>query len=46
MEKTAENRQMLNPYVSVDCVLLGIDEDQLTVLLTERRDVQGERIGY
>ena len=37
---------MLNPYVSVDCVLLGIDEDQLTVLLTERRDVQGERIGY
>lgn len=46
MEKMNENRQMLNPYVSVDCVLLGIDEDKLTVLLTERRDEHGERVGY
>lgn len=36
---------MLNPYVSVDCVLLGIDENKLTVLLTECRDERGEVIG-
>ena len=25
------------PYVSVDCVLLGINEDKLSVLLVERK---------
>ncbi|MDR1980559.1 MAG: NUDIX hydrolase [Tannerellaceae bacterium] len=29
---------MLYPYVSVDCVLLGIDNERLCVLLTERKN--------
>lgn len=37
---------MLSPYVSVDCVLLGINDDKLTVLLAERRSESGELIGY
>ena len=41
-----EQKQMLNPYVSVDCVLLGIDDNKMAVLLTERLDEQGRRIGY
>jgi len=27
----------LNPHISVDCVVIGFDEDKLKVLLTERR---------
>ena len=37
---------MLSPYVSVDCVLLGINDDKLTVLLAERKSEEGELIGY
>ena len=33
MDTQNENREMLSPYVSVDCVLLGINDDKLTVLL-------------
>lgn len=28
---------MLSPYVSVDCVLLGINDDKLTVLLASEK---------
>lgn len=46
MDTRNENKQMLSPYVSVDCVLLGINDDKLTVLLAERRSESGELIGY
>ena len=46
MDTQSENREMLSPYVSVDCVLLGINDDKLTVLLAERRSEEGELIGY
>lgn len=39
-------KEMLYPHVSVDCVLLGIHEDKLSVLLVERRDIDGSLIGY
>lgn len=35
MDKQDEEKGMLSPYVSVDCVLLSIKNDKLTVLLTE-----------
>ena len=35
-----------NPYISVDCVLLGIDDDKLCVLLFKMRDETGKGIGY
>ena len=37
MDAQNENREMLSPYVSVDCVLLGINDDKLTVPLAERK---------
>ena len=46
MDTRNENREMLSPSVSVDCVLLGINDDKLTVLLTGRRSEEGELIGY
>lgn len=46
METHEENDEMLYPHVSVDCVLLGINEDKLSVLLVERKNVNGELIGY
>ena len=46
MDAQNENREMLSPYVSVDCVLLGINDDKLTVLLAERKSEEGELIGY
>lgn len=46
MDTQNENKEMLSPYVSVDCVLLGINDDKLTVLLAERRGEEGELIGY
>ena len=46
MDTQNENREMLSPYVSVDCVLLGINDDKLTVLLAERKSEEGELIGY
>ena len=32
----------VNPYVSVDCVILGFDGESLKVLLVRQRDVAGE----
>lgn len=46
MDTQNENRQMLSPFLSVDCVLLGINDDKLTVLLAERKAEGGEVIGY
>ncbi len=34
------------PYVSVDCVLLGINEDKLSVLLVERKLLENNAVGY
>lgn len=39
-------KEMLYPHVSVDCVLLGINDDKLSVLLVERREVDGTLVGY
>lgn len=36
MKAQEENTEMLYSHVSVDCVLLGFDEEQLCVLLVER----------
>lgn len=36
MKAQEENTEMLYSHVSVDCVLLGFDEDKLCVLLVER----------
>lgn len=36
MKTQMENKEMLYPHVSVDCVLLGVNEDKLCVLLVER----------
>lgn len=33
-------------YVSVDCVLLGINEDKLSVLLVERKLLENNAVGY
>lgn len=50
METHMENNKMLYSHVSVDCVLLGVNEDKLCVLLIERqmeqlamRNVQASR---
>ena len=37
---------MLYPHVSVDCVLLGVNEEKLCVLLVERADSPGDQIDY
>ena len=37
METHMENNKMLYSHVSVDCVLLGVNEDKLCVLLIERQ---------
>lgn len=37
METHMENKRMLYSHVSVDCVLLGVNEDKLCVLLVERK---------
>ena len=37
---------MLYPHVSVDCVLLGVNEEKLCVLLVERANSLGENIDY
>ncbi len=46
MDTLNENKATLFSYVSVDCVLLGINDDKLTVLLAERKNETGELIGY
>ncbi|MDR1937837.1 MAG: NUDIX hydrolase [Tannerellaceae bacterium] len=38
MQANNESKETLYPHVSVDCVLLGIHDGQLCVLLTERRN--------
>jgi hypothetical protein len=38
MQSNSGSKESLYPHVSVDCVLLGIHNDQLCVLLTERRN--------
>lgn len=37
METQEQNKQMLYPHVSVDCVLLGVKDDKLCALLVERK---------
>ncbi|MDL2277695.1 NUDIX domain-containing protein [Parabacteroides sp. OttesenSCG-928-G07] len=37
---------MIYPHLSVDCVILGIQEGELSVLLIERRSQEGELLGY
>ncbi len=39
-------KEMFYPHVSVDCVLMGIHKDQLSVLLVERRDTENNLVGY
>lgn len=46
METQKENDEMLYTHVSVDCVLLGINDDKLCVLLVERKDINGDVLGY
>lgn len=46
METLKENEEMLHPHVSVDCVLLGINGDKLSVLLVERKTADGDLVGY
>ncbi|MDR1555654.1 MAG: NUDIX domain-containing protein [Tannerellaceae bacterium] len=47
MEIQSENsKEILYPHVSVDCVLLGIDGEQLCVLLTERKDAGTGKTEY
>lgn len=46
METLKENEEMLHPHVSVDCVLLGINDDKLSVLLVERKTADGDLVGY
>jgi hypothetical protein len=38
--------KMIYPHLSVDCVILGIQEGELSVLLIERRSQEGELLGY
>ncbi|MCC8143179.1 MAG: NUDIX domain-containing protein [Tannerellaceae bacterium] len=40
------NKKMLHPHVSVDCVLLGISNDQLCVLLVERHMSDSDKKEY
>ena len=37
METHEDKREMFYPHVSVDCVLLGVNEDKLCALLVERK---------
>lgn len=46
MESQQENNRMLYPHVSVDCVLLGVNNDKLCVLLVERKDADSDRVEY
>ncbi|MDL2255109.1 NUDIX domain-containing protein [Parabacteroides sp. OttesenSCG-928-K15] len=40
-----ENTKIFNPHVSVDCVLMTIVNDKLSVLLVERKDPNGQTLG-
>jgi len=46
MKAQQDKREIFYPHVSVDCVLLGISNDKLTVLLVERKDQKGGLIGF
>ncbi|MDR0430380.1 MAG: NUDIX domain-containing protein [Tannerellaceae bacterium] len=46
MQTDREKKEMLYPHVSVDCVLLGIDNEQLCVLLVERRNAGTGKTEY
>lgn len=46
METQKENNEMLYPHVSVDCVLLGANDDKLSVLLVERGNMDSSEIAY
>ena len=46
MKTRGEKTNTYNPHVSVDCVLLSIVDDQLSVLLVERKDIKEDRVGY
>ncbi|MDR1500758.1 MAG: NUDIX domain-containing protein [Tannerellaceae bacterium] len=46
MQTTNSNTVTLYPHVSVDCVLLGIHDGQLCVLLTERRNAGTDKTEY
>lgn len=39
------NKVNLNPHVSVDCVILGYDSEELKVLLIERKYTEDSRDG-
>lgn len=41
-----ERKETLYPHVSVDCVLLGVNDDKLCVLLTERKNAGTDKIEY
>lgn len=46
MQAADDNKEMLYPHVSVDCVLLGIDNGQLCVLLVERKNAGTGKTEY
>jgi len=46
MQNGKDFENMLYPHVSVDCVLLGIDEEQLCVLLVEKKNAGTNQTEY
>jgi ADP-ribose pyrophosphatase YjhB (NUDIX family) len=46
MNELIDTQKMLYPHVSVDCVLLGFNEDKLCVLLTERKNAPQESAAF
>lgn len=46
MEIQNEKDEMLYPHVSVDCVLLGANDDKLSVLLVERANSDSDQVEY
>lgn len=46
MKTQGTNEEMLFTHVSVDCVLMSINDDKLCVLLVERKDTEGNVLGY
>lgn len=46
METQEDKKEMFYPHVSVDCVLLGVNEDKLCVLLVERKIEGSEQKHY
>lgn len=46
METSEKGKELLYPYVSVNCVLLGVKEDHLCVLLVEHKDGETNQKQY